>query len=52
MDVSEAMDQAESKPEIVCEMAQEMCDWMVEVGAQTPVSKATNQPVRLPEPES
>jgi arylsulfatase A-like enzyme len=47
-DVGETRDLAQSRPDVVHSMAREMYDWMVEVGAQTPVSKATNQPVPLP----
>ena len=50
-DIGETVDLAPSRPEVVRSMAQEMHDWMVEVGAQTPVSKTTNQPVPLPQPE-
>jgi arylsulfatase A-like enzyme len=51
-DIGEAVDLAPSRPEIVRYMAQEMHEWMVEVGAQTPVSEATNQPVPLPQVEA
>lgn len=47
-DVGESVDLAEAEPEILAAMAQELHDWMVEVGAQTPVSKATNESVPLP----
>jgi arylsulfatase A-like enzyme len=50
-DVGEAVDLSQSRPEIVRDMAQEMHEWMVEVGARTPVSKTTDQPVPLPQPE-
>jgi arylsulfatase A-like enzyme len=50
-DVGEAVDLASVRPEIVRDMAQEMHDWMLEVEAQTPVSKTTNLPVPLPQPE-
>jgi hypothetical protein len=51
-DIGEVVDLAQSSPEVVSAMAQEMHDWMVEVGAQTPVSRTTNQPVPLPQAES
>jgi arylsulfatase A-like enzyme len=51
-DVGEEADLAQTRPEVVHTMAREMHDWMVEVDAQTPVSKATNKPVPLPQPES
>ncbi len=47
-DVGEAVDLAQSRSEVVQSLAQEMHDWMVGAGAQTPVSKATNEPVPLP----
>ena len=50
-DVGEALDLAQAMPEVVRSMAQEMHDWMKEVGAQTPVSLTTNQPVPLPQAE-
>lgn len=50
-DVGESMDLAPSRPEVVRSMADELHDWMVEVGAQTPVSKNTNQPIPLPQTE-
>ena len=49
-DIGETIDLAQSRPEVVRSMAQEMNGWMVEVGAQTPVSKTTNQAVPLPQP--
>lgn len=49
-DLGETFDLAQSQPDVVRSMAQGMHDWMVEVGAQTPVSIATGQPVPLPEP--
>jgi arylsulfatase A-like enzyme len=51
LDIGETEDLAEARPEVVRSMAQEMHDWMVEVSAQTPVSKETNEPVPLPRPE-
>jgi arylsulfatase A-like enzyme len=51
-DIGETVDLARSRPEVARSMAQEMHDWMVEVGAQTPVGKTTNQPVPLPQPET
>ena len=48
-DLGEAADLAPSRPDVVREMAREMHDWMVEVGAQTPVSEATNEAVPLPQ---
>jgi arylsulfatase A-like enzyme len=50
-DVGETNDLAQSRPEVVRSMALEMHEWMVEVRAQTPVSKTTNQPVPLPRRE-
>ena len=51
-DVGETVDLAQSRTEVVESLAKEMHDWMVEVRAQTPVSKTTSQPVPLPSPEA
>ena len=47
-DLGESLDLAGSRPDVVQRLAREMRDWRVEVGAQTPVSKATGEPVPLP----
>ncbi len=47
-DLSEAHNLAASQPEKARTLAAEMNAWMTQVGAQTPVSKATGQSVPLP----
>lgn len=51
-DIGETTNRVQSETEVVRGMAEEMHSWMVEVGAQTPVSKATGLPVPLPHPDA
>ena len=47
-DVGETVDLSDARPDVVGAMAREMSDWMIEVGAQTPISVTTDRPVPLP----
>jgi arylsulfatase A-like enzyme len=47
-DVSEEQDLLDSNRDLAVELADQLVTWMTDVEAQTPVSKATGQPVPLP----
>lgn len=51
-DLGETVNLAASQPAVARSLAQQMHDWMTEVGAQTPVSKGTTQSVALPHPSA